>query len=116
MISRHLLSPGTLGSRTQTGPVDDFGSPTWVETSTAINVAVFPRTAEELLPGGATTWRGFYVPADGSDPASLVADAGDRIITGDGRSFEVDGPGRDWLNPRTKTTDFVEVDLEKVDR
>lgn len=118
-VSTHLWSNGSLGSRTQDGPPDEFGTPTWQISWTPILVAAMPRSSEEIAEAGGagvTRWRAWYVPADGTDPAGLVAGAGDTIALGDGREFEVDGPARDWLNPRTKVTDFVEADVERVTR
>jgi hypothetical protein len=107
-----LSQPGSLVQRSQTGPEDEYGTPTWVEVNTPIVCHVQPRTSEELLQAasaGITTWKGWF-------PAGTLVDPADALLLDDGRQFEFVGPPRPWVNPTTGTEQFIESDLNRVER
>jgi hypothetical protein len=113
MIAERLMTQAaSLAARTQDGPADEYGSPTWRTTLTAITPGVLfqPRTSEELAAvAGLTQWQGFL-------PSGLVVDTADGVLMGDGRWFELSGPPRPHTNPRTGVVSHIEVDADLMDR
>lgn len=103
----HLIrSQCVIVHRSQNGPRDDFGQPTWLETETEALCAVFPVGSDEVAdrPAGRFTHRAFLLPG------TLVF-SNDSLVMADGRSWEVDGPARMWQHPRTLENVYQEVDL-----
>ena len=95
--------------REQTGPPDEFGSPTWVETSTADLIFTWPLNADEVLdrPAGRISHGGAVRP-------SSVISHSDRVEKATGQNFEVDGPALVWRQPDTlevigQTVQLIEV-------
>ena len=99
-----LSEKGVLVMRSQTGPEDDYGNPTWVTTETPVTCNVQPRDSTENYPMPKGTWQGWF-------PPGTPVDQSDALWLDDGRRFEIDGPARPWVNPRTSQEHHVEVDL-----
>jgi hypothetical protein len=106
---RFLVERGRLAQRSQTGPPDIYGTPTWVTTYADVHCLMQPRSSEELLVEGMTKWAAFF-------PAGTEVGAVDGVLMDDGRWFEVHGPARPHLNPRTGLVSHVEADAELSDR
>lgn len=103
----HLIrNQAVIVHRSQTGPPDEFGSLTWVETETNVLAAVFPVGSDEVedRPAGRFTHRAFLLP-------DTVIASNDSLVMVDGRSWEIDGPARMWTHPRTLEDVYQEVDL-----
>ena len=113
-----LSQPGSLVQRSQTGPEDVYGTPTWVSVPTPIMCHVQPTPTgadaenaelEEAASAGISVWKGWF-------PAGSLLDAADALLLDDGRQFEFVGPPRPWVNPSTGTEQFVEAHLKRVER
>jgi hypothetical protein len=107
MNPAHLITQScVVTARSQTGPPDTYGTPTWVEVEASDLVHVQPVSSDEVedRPAGKLTHRGFF------RPLSAVGHA-DRVTLASGQSWEVDGPARLWTNPRTLVDVYQEVDL-----
>lgn len=105
MISR-LGQPTKVINRSQAGPEDSQGTPTWVDADPVVESwHVQPRTSDDLYarPASKATHRGF-------GPFDTVADHKSKLVWS-GRVFEVDGEPRVWVNPRTGSPHHCEVDL-----
>ena len=102
-----LSTPGTLVQRSQTGPEDEYGSPTWVTVSIPVMCHVQPKSSEELvsLVAGKGTWNGFF-------PEGAPIDHVDALLA-IGRTFEFDGPSRPWNSPITDLA-LVAADLIEI--
>lgn len=106
MIESLINQPCVITDRSQTGPPDAFGTPTWVEEDTDDLIHVQPVSSEEVedRPAGKLTHRGFL------RPTSVVRHTNKIGLVG-GQSWEVDGPARIWTHPRTLENMYQEVDL-----
>lgn len=113
-----LSQPGALVQRSQTGPEDEYGSPTWVTSSVPIMCHVQPaptgstlETAElvDVASAGITIWKGWF-------PAGTLVDPADALLLDDGRMFEFVGPPRPWVNPSTGLEHHVEASLKRIER
>ena len=105
-VSSLIRQPCVITIRTQTGPPDEFGTPTWQETDTPSVIHVQPVSSEEVedRPAGRFTHRG-YLKVDADVPHSS------KITLVSGQSWEVDGPPQVWHNPRTGRDEYQVVDL-----
>jgi len=105
LADRPLNQTGTLIGRTQTGPMDRYGTPTWEESTAAVACWVYPiDTAEvEDRAAGRFTHRAFF-------PPGTVVD-GFAQLQVDGQQWDLDGPPLRWVNPRDGEEKFVVVDL-----
>lgn len=108
-IARLIRQQCVITTRTQTGPPDEFGSPTWEETDTAdlihIQPVTAPSTGETMeRPGGRLTHKGFL------RPSSNIGHA-DKVTLATGQQWDVDGAPRLWTHPRTLQDVYIEVDL-----
>jgi hypothetical protein len=108
-VATMLSTPGTLVQRSQTGPEDEYGSPTWETVSIPIMCNLQPKTSEELvsLSAGKGTWNGFFfegAPIDHADALLAI-----------GREFEFDGPSRPWNSPISNLA-LVAADLIEIRR
>lgn len=112
---RLLRSEATIIQRTQTGPDDDFGTPTWEETEIVMSpdnanggVHVQPAVSDEVedRPAGRFTHRAWWL----REPATSL----DRLILSTGQTWDIDGPPRVWVNPRNGRS-YTEVDLVGYD-
>lgn len=117
-IKRLLRQQAQLINRTQDGPADIYGDPTWTETIIDLNpidpaspggVHVQPLTSEELteIPDGRIRWRAWL-------PLGVTPAATSRLVLATGLEGEIVGPPRLWVNPRTNTAHHQEVDLAEV--
>jgi len=108
-IDRLLRQQAQIVRRTQDGPDDEYGDPTWQTTVVEVYCHVQPVSSDELdgLPDGRIRWR-CWLPADTSIGAS------DRLVLAVGLEAEVFGPAREWTDPRTATVHHLEVDLAEV--
>lgn len=102
--ARLLTQEAVLTLRTQTGPDDEFGTPTWVETTQNVDVYVWPVDSSEIeaRPSGRFTHRAAAV--------GITPKAYDALTLATGQSWEVDGPAMTYTNPRT-AAEFVIFDL-----
>jgi hypothetical protein len=103
---------GVLLARSQTGPEDEGGTPTWETVAVPVRCNVQPRSGIELLTAasaGITTWVGFF-------PPDTVVDTADALVLDNGWSFELEGPPRPWPHPLTTEVWYSEVDLKRIDR
>lgn len=102
----HLIKQAcTITTRSQTGADDQYGTPTWVESTADDLIHVQPVASDEVedRPAGRLTHRGFL------RPTSVVGHA-DKITVGS-TTWEVDGPARLFHNPRTGRDIYQLVDL-----
>jgi hypothetical protein len=113
-----LSQPGVIVARSQTGPEDVYGTPTWENVDVPVRCHVQPAPSganaehselEEAASAGVSVWKGWF-------PAGTLLDPADAVLLDDGRKFEVVGPPRPWVNPSTGTEQFVEVSLKRVER
>jgi len=105
-IDRLLIQEAQIVTRTRTGPPDEFGTPTWEETTTETRCHVQPARSEEHQgpAEGNVTWVGYF-------PADTDLTAADQIVMVDGRELEMVGPPRPWTNPRTGLVSHIVVNL-----
>lgn len=108
-ITRLLTSEAQIVTRARTGPPDDFGTPTWEETTATVRCHIQPAQSEEFQgPAvGEVTWVGWF-------PAGTSIGAADKVVMADSRELEVVGPARVWTNPRTAQESHIVVDLVEV--
>ena len=113
-----LSQSGALIQRSQTGPEDEYGTPTWETVSTDIMCHIQPAPSganaenaelEEAASAGISVWKGWF-------PAGTLLNAADGLLLDDGRQFEFVGPARPWLNPSSNSEIFVEASLKRVER
>jgi len=93
-------------ARSQTGPADTYGTPTWVEESpVAFTMWRRPKTVDELAerPDSRSVYIGFWT-------ADLGATSHDRLDLANGESYEIEGVPRHHINPRTGDG-YYEADL-----
>lgn len=110
MIERLLTQECVITPRTQTGPDDDYGAPTWVDgTPVAERFHVQPIRGEELAnrPGFRATYRAWF------RHTSIVA-VHYEVTAATGQDWEVEGKPRLWVNPRTLRS-YLEADLTEVE-
>lgn len=100
----------TIISRAQTGAVDRYNSPTWVETSTAGVACYIEQTQPKELTIGRETQIADFL---GAFLADTVLDGSDRVIQGT-HTYEVIGPPWEVWNPRTASVDHIEANLREV--
>lgn len=105
-VAQLLNQSAVIIHRAQTGEEDKYGTPTWTETETEVSCHVQPVSSDEVedRPAGRFTHRGFLLPG------TLIGHA-DQLFLETGQGWEVDGPAREWLNPRTGVVSHLEVDL-----
>lgn len=108
---RLLFQAAVLTERTQTGPDDEYGTPTWETTEFVFapsgpngGVHIQPVSSAEIAdrPDGRFTHRAWW---KGKLPTSTA-----KLTVATGQTWEVVGPPREWTNPRTGDS-YVEVDL-----
>ena len=96
-------------NRSQTGPEDSQGTPTWVDDPPVVEKwNIQPRTSEDLVarPASKATHIGF-------GPFTTAATHKSKVVWS-GRDFEVDGAPRMWVNPRTRAESKCELDLLEI--
>lgn len=107
-----LGQTGTLIARSQTGPEDEYGQPTWVTLEVPVRYHAQPRSGQELIgaaSAGLTTWVGWFEP-------DTPVDTADALLGDNGLAFEFDGPGRPWYHPVTTAQWYIEADLTRIER
>lgn len=109
MIERLLTLEATITPRTQTGPDDEYDTPTWVDGSPTIDNPFYyePISTEELAQrtGFRATYRGWLLDV------AVIAEHS--LVTSGSQSWEVEGEPKRFVNPRT-AQEFFEVELVKV--
>lgn len=96
--------------RSQTGPADEYGAPTWEESEADALIHVqpvdFTNLNSELVdrPAGRLTHTGYLLAATEISHA-------DKVILATGQTWEVDGPPRIWFHPLTGEAVYQVVDL-----
>lgn len=95
--------------RTQTGPDDAYGTPTWEETTTAVLCHIQPGRSGEVAdrPAGRVDYTGWF-------PPETNIGTSDRLVMATGLELEVAGPARQWTNPRTLDVAYLAVDLTHI--
>lgn len=111
MQPEHLFKiPATITTRAQSGAIDSFGDPTFVESSTTCRCEIQARQRSEADDGvsdtAETTFEGWF------PPGTVIAHA-DRITAG-GLTYEVVGASWRATNPRTGREDFVHAYLKRT--
>jgi hypothetical protein len=117
-IQRLLRQHAQLVNRTQDGPPDIYGDPTWTEETIDLDpsnpsspggVHVQPVSSEELatLPDGRIRWRAWL-------PPTVTPRGTSRLVLASGLEAEIVGPPRTWTDPRTTRAHHIEVDLAEV--
>jgi hypothetical protein len=105
----HLMNrPATLLSRTQDGPDDEYGNPTWTEVAAATTCELQQEVGWEAEGGviQLSTWRVFL-------PAGTPADGWDAVNV-DGDLYELEGDAWPARNPRTKNFTHVEARVRRL--
>jgi hypothetical protein len=108
-LERLLKLDAVIVRRSQTGTLDEYGTPTWEQSETPVRCQVLPRSGEEIedRPAGKVTHRGFL-------PGDVTVGHQDRLVLSTGQGWEIDGPPLRWSNPRTGKVSHIEVDLVEV--
>lgn len=100
----------TIVHRAQTGAVDRYNSPTWVETTTSNVACYIEQTKPTEITIGRETQIADYLAAF---LVGTVLDGSDRVIRGS-HTFEVVGPPWEVWNPRTASVDHIEANLREI--
>src|SRR6185503_19924320 len=100
----------SITRRSQTGTVDRYNSPTWVETTSSD----IPCYIEQTKPSELTIGRETQI-ADhlGIFLAATELDGSDRVVR-DGHTYEVIGPPWEVWNPRNAQVDHIEANLREI--
>jgi hypothetical protein len=95
-----------ITSRSQDGPPDEFGTPSWTETTTTALIHVQPVASDEIedRPAGRFTHRGWVLPTTTINHES-------KVTLETGQSWDVDGPPKLWTHPVSLDDWYQEVDL-----
>jgi hypothetical protein len=104
-----MTHTATLVTRTPTGPPDEYGNPTNVETELATKCELQQSGSREELDGAVqvVTWRVFL-------PLDAPARGWDALRLADGRELELAGDAWLYVNPRTGDPSHVEAYLTET--
>jgi len=109
LVDGLLVQAGTLIRRTQTGPLDDFNTPTWEETTTEVQCYVEQRRPSEITVGRVSAlgeYLGFFAPG------TPIADT-DELVVGS-HHYKVVGPPWEAVDPfAAGAIDHIEADLRE---
>jgi hypothetical protein len=108
-LARLLNQTALVINRSQTGPVDEYGTPTWTESEFVTSCHVQPISTEEMAarPADRVRYRAWF-------PADTAIGASDRIVLASGLEAEVVGSALAWFNPRNRVESHLVVELADV--
>lgn len=109
LIDRLLAQSVTIVARTQSGPNDEMGDPSWVETTTEAKGYLYQTSRSDQTAGQELGFQEFRLVLD----AGAVADHASRVII-DGTTYEVYGDPWYALNPRTKEVSHLEATVRRT--
>lgn len=109
VVTDLMTIPCSIVRRSNTGDVDDYGTPEQTESFVETVCEIQQVTSDEPPASGEvarTMWKAWF-------PPGLDIRTGDALITGN-RTYEIVGDPAEWRDPDTQQDWYIEVEVART--